>query len=377
MPGPTSTTAPPPERLRSLDVFRGLTIASMIVVNTQGEFESAHAALRHAAWNGWTFADTIFPAFLWIMGVALTLSAGAHAARGADRTRLVARAARRSLLLFACGVFLAAFSFPSRHFPYFWFRDYLQLTGVLQKIAVCYFAAFLVFLWTDWKGVLAWMIGLNLAYLGLLFFYPVPGCGAGSLMAGCNFPAYLDHIVIGGYRWHVPGAQDPDGLGAILPAVSTVLCGVLAGQLLRRAATPRQRIVWLAATGLVLVCVAALLSAWVPVNKPIWTPSYALLMSGFASIGFAACYVVVDLLRRGAWFRPLEILGMSAITAYVVSMMAVNVPKVHVFGLSLYDDLCRRVADPANAALLYSVVYLLGVWVIVWLLHRRGWALRF
>jgi len=366
-----AAAARPGERLSSLDIFRGLTVASMILVNTPGALEDAYAPLRHSVWNGWTFADTIFPFFLWIMGVALTLSTAALAARGARRASLLKHAVRRTLLLFGCGVFLAALSFPSRHFPYFAISDHLQLTGVLQKIAVCYLVSFVVVLWTGWRGVLIWILSLNLIYLGFLFVYPVPGCGAGALTMECNFPRYVDRSWLGGHMWGVPNVQDPDGLGAILPAISTVLYGVLAGHLLRIASMPRQRIWRLVSMGLLLTIAAKLLSAWVPFNKPLWTSSYAFLMAGLASTCFAAWIWLVDVLRLGSWFKPLEILGRNALAAYVISMLAVNLPKVHLFGHSFYADVCGQLANPPNASLLYSITYLIGVFCIVWLIQNR------
>src|SRR5262249_61228990 len=127
-----------------------------------------------------------------------------------------------------------------------------QLTGALQKIAICYLVAFLIYLWTGLRGVVVGIIGLNLLYLGLLYFYPVPGCGPGSLTVSCNFPGYLDEIVLDGFRWNST-AFDPDGIGAILPAISSVLFGVLAGRLLRGDRPPRQRLLWLLGAGIVLL----------------------------------------------------------------------------------------------------------------------------
>jgi predicted acyltransferase len=196
----------------------------MILVNAQFSHEESYRQLAHAAWNGWTFADTIFPCFLFIVGVSLTLSTASRVARGEDRTRLLGHALRRSLLIFGCGVVINYLRIPSREFPFVGFQAHLQLTGVLQKIAVCYLVAFHIYLWTGLRGVIVGIIGVNLLYLGLLYFYPVPGCGPGSLAVSCNFPGYLDEIVLDGFRWHST-AFDPDGVGAILPAITSVLYG--------------------------------------------------------------------------------------------------------------------------------------------------------
>ena len=175
-------------RLQSLDIFRGLAIASMILVNNSpGAREDAYPALRHALWNGWTFADTIFPSFLWIVGVAMTLSTASRIERGGDRASLLKHAIRRSVLLFCCGLLLDLFYLPVRQFPFFGLADRLQVTGVLQKIAVCYLVAFAIYLWMGWRGAVAGIVVFNLAYLGLMLYYPVPGCGAGLLTTGVQF----------------------------------------------------------------------------------------------------------------------------------------------------------------------------------------------
>jgi predicted acyltransferase len=160
----------PQSRLRSLDVFRGVTIASMILVNSPGSPENSYAFLQHAQWLGWTFADTIFPAFLWIVGVALTFSSAARLERGQSRVSLLRDAVQRAALLYRCGVVLSDIIFPVRSFPFVGFTAYLQLTGVLQKIAVCYLAATVIFLWGGSRGVIAGIVVLNLVYLGLMYF---------------------------------------------------------------------------------------------------------------------------------------------------------------------------------------------------------------
>lgn len=368
-------------RLKSLDIFRGLTIVSMIVVNSApGSREEGYPAIRHAIWNGWTFADTIFPSFLWIVGVALTLSTASRIERGASRIALLGHAARRAALLIACGLFMNLFYFPDRHFPFFGFNDHLQLTGVLQKIAVCYLIAFAIVLWSGWRGALFGIVALNLTYLALLFFYPVPECGPGGLAPGCNFAGYLDRIVFDGHRWVEgnPHGHDPDGLGGILPATSTVLFGVLVGALLQARQTPTPSVMrHILAIGAILIACGTALSMWViPVNKPLWTPSYAFLMAGISSIVFAACYWASDLRNFGGWFSPFEIYGRNAVAAYMISVEAANVPKVHFFGTSLYD-LCIRIGGIPNASLFYALAYAAAVFLPIWWMHTRRWYLKF
>lgn len=370
-----ATSKPPaaPPRLKSIDVLRGATIMAMILVNAQFSSEDSYRQLAHAAWNGWTFADTIFPTFLFVVGVSLALSTESRLARGEDRSRLFGHALRRSLLLFACGVVIDHLRFPVREFPFVALSQPFHLTGVLQKIAICYFVAFNIYLWAGLRGVVIGIAGLNLLYLGLLFLYPVPGCGPGSLTVDCNFPGYLDEIVLDDFRRENP--FDPDGVGGILPAISTALFGAAAGELLRRDRLPRQRLVWLLAGGIALLAAGGLLSMWVPINKQLWTTSFAVFMAGLSATALAGCSLL-DGRPLPRWVRPLEIFGLNAIAAFLISRLIENVPRVHIMGWSLHDDVLARIASPANASLLFAIVVLASVYVPIWLLHRRGWYLK-
>jgi predicted acyltransferase len=373
----SSASSPPlPEstRLKSIDVFRGATIAAMILANAQFSHEESYRQFVHAAWNGWTFADTVFPSFLFIVGVSLTLSTASRGARGEGRTRLLAHALQRSLLIFACGVVIDYLRFPSREFPFVGLQGHLQLTGVLEKIAVCYLVAFNIYLWSGLRGVILGIIGLNLLYLGLLYFYPVPGCGPGSLAVSCNFPGYFDEMVLDGFRWNWSG-YDPDGMGSILPAITSVLFGVLAGQLVQ--SDLRSRLLGLLAGGITLIALGELLSVWVPINKPLWTPSFAVFMAGVAATALACSIWLVDGRPLPRWFRPLEILGLNAISAYLISRLVANVPRMQVMGKSLYADVLARVASPPNASLLFAMFVLFAVYLSVWFMDRRGWRLKF
>ena len=363
-------------RLNSVDVFRGATIVSMILVNGQFSNEESYRQLAHAEWHGWTFVDTIFPCFLFIVGVSLALSTSSRVARR-GRTAPVSSGmhckiaadlrVRRAHRLLAR---------PLPRVPFRWLQDHLQLTGALQKIAVCYLVAFLIYLWAGQRGVIVAIVCLNLLYLGLLYFYPVPGCGPGSLTVSCNFPGYLDEIVLDGFRWNST-AFDPDGVGAILPAITSVLFGVLAGQLLRSEQRRGQQLLWLLGGGIVLIAAGELLSTWVPINKQLWTTSFAVFMAGMAAIGLAGSIWLVDGRPLRLWFRPLEIFGLNAIAAYLISRLVANVPRVHVMGKSLYTDVLARLASPPNASLLFAMVVLAAVFLVVWLMDRRGWYLKF
>jgi predicted acyltransferase len=369
---PASSGAPAPARLGSLDVLRGLTILAMILVNGQFSPEDAHPAFAHSAWSGWTFADTIFPTFLFLVGISLTLSTAARLGRGEPRAQLVQHALRRAVLLYACGLAIDFINLPAHGFPFVALQSHVQLTGVLEKIAVCYLLAFFVHLGGGWRGAAIGVVAANAIYLALLFLYPVPGCGPGVLTPECAFPGWLDRTVLAGHQWN-SSRFDPDGLGSVLGASSTALLGVLAGEFLRREQRWQRRVAGLALAAAASVALAMLLSRLVPINKPLWTTSYVFLMAGLSALALATCMLWVDARHRGV--RPLEVLGSNAITAYLISRPAANLARVHVLGHTFHGVL-RRAAAPANASLLFAAAVTLGVFVAVWGLDRRGWHLR-
>ena len=209
------------KRLASLDAFRGLTIALMIVVNSPGDAVNVFTPLRHADWNGWTFADTVFPSFLFIVGVSLVYSFAKR-----QEGRIVLRILRRTIILFALGLFVNAY-------PTFELST-LRIPGVLQRIALCYFFASLIVLRTGLRGRILWLIGLLASYWLMMRFIPVPGIGTGVLEPGRNFAAWVDSHLLKGYMWsYYDGAWDPEGIASTIPAIATTLFGVLTGQWLR------------------------------------------------------------------------------------------------------------------------------------------------
>jgi predicted acyltransferase len=364
------------ERFRSVDLFRGANIAAMILVNSEFAPAQSYSELVHAAWNGWTFADTIFPCFLFIVGVSLVFSTSSRLARGGQRTDVLGHVLRRSALIFIVGLVIDYLRFPTHEFPFVGLLAHIQLSGVLQKIAICYLVASLIYVCVGLRGVIGGIVFFNLLYLYLLYFYPVPGCGPGSLVLSCNFPGYLDAKLLDGFRSDsVP--FDGDGVGAILPAVTSVLFGALAGRFLLQHSIRRTRILSLLSGGLALIIVGELLATQIPINKLLWTPSFAILMAGLASVGLAVLIWLIDGRPQLSSSRPLEILGRNAIAAYVLSRFLVNVPKVHVAGKSLYADGLARLATPPNASLLFAMVVLAAVFSVIWLMDRRGWHLKF
>ncbi len=357
----------------SLDVFRGATIASMILVNNPGNWAAVYPPLRHAVWHGWTFTDLVFPFFLWIVGVAMTLSFAKRVERGDDRLRLFLHAVRRAAIIFGLGLVLNGF-------PHFHLATW-RIPGVLQRIAVCYLIAAAIFLLTNWRGQVIWTIGLLVGYWMLMTLVPVPGFGAGVLEKGANLAHYIDSLVLGNHMWAQTRTWDPEGLLSTLPAVATTLFGILTGRLLRSALTAAEKVVWMFFAGNALVFAGLVMDVWLPINKNLWTSSYAVFMAGMALIVFACCYWLIDVKGYRGWSRPFAIYGMNAIAVYVLAGMLetlldiIQVGPVSLHGY-LYDHLFAPLASPLNASLLWAVCCVLVLYAVAYGMYRRRWFIK-
>lgn len=360
---PAGTRDPSAGRWRSLDVFRGAAIAAMIVVNNPGAPDVAFGFLRHSAWHGWTFADTIFPAFLWIVGLSATLSTQRRMQRGDTRSQLLVHAVRRSALLVLCGLILEGF-------PKYELAT-LQVTGVLQKIAVTYLLAEMLLLYARERGLVPGIVGAFAAYLAFMLGWALPGCGD-PWSAACNAAVRLDHIVLAGHVWVTPTGNDSDGAVGTLAGTSSVLLGMLAARFVAdgSAAAPA-RLRALVLYGVALVVGGLVASLVVPINKILWTPSFALLMGGFATLAYAACWWIFDVRRRLPGTNFLEIFGMNALAAYMLSRLGVDLLKLHVAGRSLYRDVFLRLGPPSIASLAFASMTVCATFLAVWAMYRR------
>ena len=341
----------------------------MILVNNPGTWEHVYAPLRHAEWHGWTFTDTVFPFFLWIVGVAMTLSTARRVERGENRGQLLAHGARRAAILFAMGLFLSAF-------PYFDLVN-IRIPGVLQRIAVCYLIGLSILLWTSVRGQVAALVLVNAVYWAGMMLYPVPGCGAGSLEKGCNFAQHLDSKLLAGHMWSQTKTWDPEGVWSTLPAIGTVLFGMLAGHLLRRGLTPRELVARMGGWGFGLMALGQLLSIWMPANKNLWTTPYSLLMAGLAMVWLGFWYWLADVKGWDRALEPLRIYGMNAIAVYLFSGLLADIAGVTKAGAWLYQNALQPLASPLNASLLYAIGNVLVCYALAWALYRRGWFLKF
>jgi predicted acyltransferase len=357
-----------PLRLVSLDAFRGATIALMVLVNNAGSGHDSYRQLEHAPWHGWTITDTVFPSFLWIVGVAITLSLGKRLSEGIPKSHLLPQIFRRAAILFVFGLFVYAFP----HFD----LGTQRILGVLQRIAICYLAASVIFLYTGVRGQILWILGLLAAYWMMMTLIPVPGYGPGRLDVEGNFAHYVDQLVLGRHNYHSTKTWDPEGLVSTLPAVATTLFGVLAGHILRLRRTLAERTTWMFVAGSLLLAAGLVCTAWLPINKKLWTDSFCLFMAGLDFIVFALFAWLIDGQGWRRPVKPLVIFGMNSIAIYMVSEGVAEFLDAAGLQKPIYQSAFFPLASPANASLLYSLAFVAAMYLVAWFLHQRRWFLR-
>jgi predicted acyltransferase len=298
--------SPVPTRLTSVDVFRGATMAAMVIVNTPGDWDHVYWPLLHAEWHGWTPTDLIFPFFVFIVGVAIVLSKKSTGALGPI--------VRRAAVIFGLGLLLALY-------PRFDFAT-VRIMGVLARLAICYLAAVLVYRavadddeQTRLSVVLIIAAVLLVLYWILLTFVPVPGGHAGDLSPSGNLGAWIDRTVLGeAHLWRQSKTWDPEGLLSTLSAIATALTGIAAGLVLVSSRETTKKVTILVSAGAVLTIAGRLWGLTFPINKNLWTSSYVLFTSGLASIFLGLCYWLVDVRLRGvaASSRQVRLRGVAA-----------------------------------------------------------------
>jgi predicted acyltransferase len=373
-------------RLASLDAFRGFTIAAMVLVNNPGDWSNLYAQLDHAKWNGWTFTDCIFPFFLFIGGVAMALSLGRLAAAGADRPQLVIKLAKRAGWIFLIGFLL-------NFLPYFNVEK-VRLTGVLQRIALCTLLAGPIVVYCGWRAQLAIIAGLLALYSVLMLCVPVPGIGAGVLLPGQDFGAWVDRTLFGRHLWVQSKTWDPEGLVSTLPALCSQLFGVLTGRWLASGANRSEQTVWMLLAGLAALGLGALFDTiLMPINKSLWTPSYCLLMTGWALLAFASCYWLLDAnpypaLRAQAarWSKPFVIYGMNALFIFALSgflakmfgyiKLAQPDGSLRSLGKTLYAPLAALPLGAVNTSLLHALLFDACMFALAWAMWRKRWFVK-
>lgn len=329
-------------RLQSLDIFRGLTIALMILVNTPGDGRFIYGPLRHAEWHGWTPTDCVFPSFVWIVGVAISVSLKSRPGIHKDILR-------RAAILFGLGLLI--YAFPA--FP----LDTFRILGVLQRIAICYAAAAFLSLHTGVRGQIGATLALLAGYWAIM--------SMGDFTVEGNIAHAVDRAILGAHNYSETKTWDPEGIVSTLPAIATCLLGLLAGRVVR---SPQRLLI----AGVVLVVAGLALDPFHPINKKLWTVSFTLLMAGLDFVILGALVWLVDLRQHAALFRPAMIMGRNAIALYLSSeFIEITLNYLH-WKQPIYESLFLPLASPINASLLYAVTYTLFHLGLAYLLFKRN-----
>ncbi len=375
----TTESKPTSQRLTSVDVYRGLAVAGMILVDNPGSDDLAYWPIKHTVWNGWTPADLIFPSFVFLVGVSMVFSLGARLRRGESRQQIFLHVLWRTLILIAVGFLVNAS--PILGVDWHAYRFY----GVTQRIALCYLAAAILVLWSNWRGQLIALLACLVGYWAILRFVPVPGFGVPGhdipfMDPERNLVAWLDRKLMMGHLYNQ--VRDPEGLISTIPAIGTALMGVLTGQWLRSGASPRTKAARMAAFGILGMAAGMAWDRWFPINKNLWTSSFVVLTGGFALIVLGLLYWAIEIRNwRGVWTMPFLVFGMNAIVSFVVDAMVwgpgytFTVKGANGATMNWHEagqaKLMSLGLGAANASLVYSIAAVVGCWMLLWLLWRK------
>ncbi|PWS27786.1 DUF5009 domain-containing protein [Pedobacter yonginense] len=378
----------PKQRLLSLDFFRGLTVAAMILVNNPGSWGHIYAPLEHAEWNGCTPTDLIFPFFLWIVGVSIAFAMSSSKANPSTHSKTIFKAIKRGLTLYFLGFFLAIFSKIINaiidHRSIWEAFETVRLLGVLQRIGIVFIISSIVFLKASEKTIFKTLIVILAVYWALMSFVPVPGVGYPNLEKETNLAAWIDRgVLTEAHTWASSKTWDPEGVLSTLPAVGTCLFGVLVGIWMRRKDIDNaSKVSWLFTVGILSVVAGLLWDLQFPINKALWTSSYVLYAGGLASIALALCYWLIDVQGYKKFTTPFVVYGVNAITVFflaglmprVLNMIKITQPDGTKTPLLVhfYDTCYQPFFSPINASLVWAITYVLGFYVLLWIMYKRN-----
>ena len=391
------------ERLVALDVFRGLTVAGMLLVNNPGTWSAIYPPLKHAPWHGWTPTDLIFPFFLFIVGITTSISLTGRRARGDDEGAILRQVLKRGALIFLFGLLLSWFPFftytaiPDTPDPSFLDRvvyrvEHLRILGVLQRIGLAYLGGALLTLRTSLKSQLVILAMLLFGYWALMTLVPVPDTGvAGRFVLDKPeqlLSAWLDrtiltpnHLYSGSKTW------DPEGLLSTLPAIGTVILGTFAGRWIgQRDIELNSRLSALFSVGALTMMLGLVWNWFFPINKSLWTSSYVLFSGGMAAVVLATCLWVIDVRGVRAWTRPFVVYGLNPMLAFLGSgmmarmmgsMIMINVDGTETpLQAVVYKNVYASWLSPVNASLAFALTFVALWYVLLLIAEKRGFVLK-
>lgn len=375
-------------RLTSLDVFRGMTIAIMILVN-MASLGDTYPGLDHAPWHGLTIADLVFPFFLYIIGVAMAFSLAKYTSGIAPITTSVWwQILRRSAILFGLGLLLnnLFWNFNLTEPKFFFDLEHLRIMGVLQRIGIAFCLSSIAILMLSERGLWILAAEILIGYWLILTFIPAFDNADGVFTKFGNFGAYIDRLIITPAHLHKGSKylSDPEGLFSTLPAIVNILFGYLTGAWLKRQSVSSRISLNLLMYGLAAVVIGLIWNGFFPINKKLWTSSYVLVTTGWGLISLAACYELVDVRKYTKLFKPLEIMGLNAIFIYVASIVLIKLLMVNKIGTgeqakSIYQSLNQQLfgwAGALNSGVLFAIATVL-IWLgVSYLMYRRRWFVK-
>lgn len=379
----------PQGRLFALDLFRGLTIAAMILVNNPGSWSYVYAPLLHAKWHGWTPTDLIFPFFLFIVGISIVLSTQKPLQDGMPKTSMIKKASIRSMKLFLLGLFLAVFYYNFQDPNYSWWQNQIadiRIMGVLQRISLAFIVTYILALYLKKTGLWLAFLGLLGLYAGLMVYTTYSGPDGQSFQGlwefGNSFAAYIDHQILGAghnyYRTSNPFTFDPEGILSTIPAIATTLSGVLVGDFIQsNKFTLKDKTIRLVALGIIAVIIGYALNPITPINKALWTPAYVFVTSGIAMIFLGCCVVITDMLKYRLWAAPFIVFGANAIAFYMLSAMFARILIMVPIGNSslkgaFYDQILAPTLGPVNGSLAFAIIFMvIGYWAMLAMYKRK------
>ncbi len=352
-------------RIVSLDIFRGLTIMAMIIVNTPGNWSYAYPMLLHSEWNGCTPTDLVFPFFIFAMGFSAVLSINKRLQKGTSKQKLVLQLLRRSAIIFLLGLIINSFPFND--------LVNIRIPGVLQRIAIVNLICGLFLIYSDIKRIWYVSVTILLGYWALMTLVPVPDFGPANLGRTTNLAAWFDRLIIGKHVWQYTKLYDPEGILSTFPAIVSGLIGVLAGNSFTKSKNESDKLIYLLVFGNILIISGMAWDLLFPINKQLWTSSYVLYTSGLAMVVLGIIYWIADIKRIRQFAPPFLAFGINPIIAYfgseigigVINMIQINTATSK---FSLYNWLFIQYQSfglsPINASLLGAILYT-GFWLLV------------
>lgn len=363
------------KRILSLDVFRGITIVLMILVNSPGNSDP-YPLLEHAAWNGFTLADAVFPFFLFIVGLSSVISFNKHDLINQKKLAYTI-VIKRSVILFVLGLLLNMFP---NHFG----LDSIRVFGVLQRIGICYLITGILYLNTRVKTQILSFFAILWGYWFLMTQISVPGFGANQLTIEGNWVSYVDQLFFSSSHLYAK-YYDPEGLLSTIPSIATTLIGTLTGTLLLSRLSSCKKVVIMLAIGGLFLVFGWLWNLSFPINKNLWTSSYVLWSGGWALIVLAFCFIIIDVLGYKKWTIPLTILGMNALFIYLVHVLLlkaqfmIHLPYAQGPAINLKLWLTQFLFgnySNHNAALFYSISFICFNFILAAFLYKHALFIR-